>query len=40
VVLATAIVDRGGTCAGICADAGVLYRPLLTALDLGFDFGS
>lgn len=40
VVLATAIVDRGGTCAGICADAGVLYRPLLTAPDLGFDYGT
>ena len=40
VVLATAIVDRGGTCAGICADAGVRYRPLLTAPDLGFDYGT
>ena len=40
VVLATLIVDRGGTCAAMCADAGVLYQPLLTAPDLGFDYGT
>jgi orotate phosphoribosyltransferase len=39
-VLATAIVDRGGTCAEICQRAGVLYRPLLRAPDLGFDYGT
>jgi orotate phosphoribosyltransferase len=36
VVLVSLIVDRGETCAGLCADAGVAYIPLLTAADLGF----
>lgn len=36
VVLVTLIVDRGDTAAGHCASAGVPYRPLLTAADLGF----
>ena len=36
VVLVSLIVDRGDTCAGLCADAGVPYTPLLTATDLGF----
>lgn len=36
----TVIVDRGGTCAALAAAAGIDYRPLLTAPDLGFDFGS
>ena len=40
VVLVTVIVDRGGTCAAMCAAAGVAYRPLLTAPDLGFDYGT
>jgi orotate phosphoribosyltransferase len=40
VVLATVIVDRGGTCAALCEAAGVAYRPLLTAEDLGFTSGS
>ena len=40
VVLVTVIVDRGGTCAAMCAEAGVSYRPLLTAPDLGFDYGT
>ena len=39
-VLITVIVDRGGTCAAMAADAGVAYRPLLTAPDLGFAFGT
>ncbi|MGA0864010.1 MAG: orotate phosphoribosyltransferase [Ilumatobacteraceae bacterium] len=39
-VLITVIVDRGGTCAQMAADAGIEYRPLLTAPDLGFEFGS
>ena len=39
-VLITVIVDRGGTCAAMAADAGIEYRPLLTAPDLGFAFGS
>jgi orotate phosphoribosyltransferase len=40
VVLVTVIVDRGGTCAALCDAAGVLYRPLLTAPDLGFPYGT
>jgi orotate phosphoribosyltransferase len=39
-VLITVIVDRGGTCAAMAAAAGVAYHPLLTAPDLGFDYGS
>jgi orotate phosphoribosyltransferase len=39
-VLITVIVDRGGTCAAMAAAAGVPYRPLLTAPDLGFDYGT
>ena len=40
VVLITVIVDRGGTCAAMAADAGITYAPLLTAPDLGFEYGS
>jgi orotate phosphoribosyltransferase len=40
VVLVTVIVDRGGTCAAMCDAAGVPYRPLLTAPELGFDYGT
>ncbi|MEY2959841.1 MAG: orotate phosphoribosyltransferase [Actinomycetota bacterium] len=36
VVLVTLVVDRGRTCADLCAAAGVRYVPLLTAADLGF----
>jgi orotate phosphoribosyltransferase len=36
VVLVTLIVDRGDTCAALCAEAGVAYLPLLTSADLGF----
>jgi orotate phosphoribosyltransferase len=39
-ILITGIVDRGGTCAAMAADAGIPYEPLLTAEDLGFAFGS
>jgi orotate phosphoribosyltransferase len=39
-VLITGIVDRGGTCAAMAAAAGVAYSPLLTAPDLGFDYGT
>ena len=38
-VLVTLIVDRGNTCARLCAEAGVRYEPLLTASDLGFEPG-
>ena len=39
-VLITVIVDRGGTCAAMAAEAGIRYEPMLTAPDLGFAFGS
>lgn len=39
-VLITVIVDRGGTCAALADAAGVPYRPLLTAEDLGFGYGT
>jgi orotate phosphoribosyltransferase len=40
VVFMSVIVDRGGTCAGLAAERGIDYRPLLTAPDLGHDFGT
>ena len=39
-VLITVIVDRGGTCADMAREAGIPYAPMLTAPDLGYDFGS
>ncbi len=39
-VFMTVIVDRGGTCADLAAARGIDYRPLLTAPDLGFPYGS
>ena len=39
-VLITVIVDRGGTCAAMAAEAGIAYVPMLTAEDLGFGFGT
>ena len=39
-VLITVIVDRGGTCAAMAEAAGIAYRPLLTAPDLGLGFGT
>ena len=39
-IFITVIVDRGGTCAAMAAEAGIPYRPMLTAPDLGFDFNS
>jgi len=38
VVLIMPLVDRGGTCSAMAAEAGIPYRPLVTAPDLGFDF--
>ena len=38
VVLLTAIVDRGGTCAAMAAAEGLRFEAVLTAPDLGFDF--
>lgn len=37
-VLIMPLVDRGGTCAAMAADAGIAYRPLVTAIDLGFEY--
>lgn len=39
-IFITVIVDRGGTCAAMAAEAGIPYKPLLTAPDLGFEYGS
>ena len=39
-VAMTVIVDRGGTCAAMADERSIDYRPLLTAPDLGFEFGS
>jgi orotate phosphoribosyltransferase len=39
-ILISVIVDRGGTCAAMAAEAGIDYRPLLTAPDLGFGYGT
>jgi orotate phosphoribosyltransferase len=39
-VLITAIVDRGGTCGAMAETEGIPFRPMLTAPDLGFEFGS
>lgn len=38
VVLIMPLVDRGGTCAAMAAEAGIAYRPLVTAVDLGFPY--
>ena len=39
-VFMSVIVDRGGTCAAMADERGIGYRPLLTAPDLGFDYGT
>ncbi len=38
VAMALALVDRGGTAAGMCALEGVEFRALFSAPDLGFDY--
>ena len=38
-ILILAVVDRGGTCAAMAAEAGVPFTALVTAMDLGFAFG-
>lgn len=40
VVLVTVIVDRGGTCGAMAAQAGIPFVPMLTAPDLGFGYGT
>jgi orotate phosphoribosyltransferase len=37
-VLLVPVVDRGGTVAALAADAGIAFRPLVTAPDLGFPY--
>ena len=37
-VLILPIVDRGGTCEAMAAEAGVPFHPLVTAPDLGFPY--
>lgn len=39
-VIISVIVDRGGTCSAMASEAGITYVPMLTAPDLGYDFGS
>lgn len=39
-VMIVVIVDRGGTCAAMAEAAGVPFRPMLTAPDLGFAYGT
>ena len=39
-VMILVIVDRGGTCAALAATEGIAFHALLTAPDLGFDYGS
>ncbi len=39
-VFMSVVVDRGGTCAAMADERGIDYRPLLTAPDLGFGFGT
>ena len=34
------IVDRGGTCAAMAGEAGIAFHALLTAPDLGYEYGS
>lgn len=38
--LITVIVDRGGTCGALAEARGIAFRPMLTAPDLGFPYGS
>ena len=37
-VLAVPVVDRGGTARAMCAAEGIEFHPLVTALDLGFQY--
>ena len=39
-VLITVIVDRGGTCGAMAEAVGIPFRPMLTAPDLGFGYGT
>lgn len=37
-VILVPVLDRGGTCEGLAREAGIAFRPLLTAPDLGFPY--
>lgn len=37
-VLLLPVVDRGGTCAALAAEAGIAFQALVTAPDLGFPY--
>jgi len=39
-VMILVVVDRGGTCAAMAAAEGIAFHPLVTAPELGFDYGS
>jgi len=38
--LITVVVDRGGTCGAMAAERGIPFVPMLTALDLGYGYGT
>jgi orotate phosphoribosyltransferase len=38
-VMVLVVVDRGGTCEAMAAEAGLAFHALVTAPDLGFDYG-
>lgn len=40
VAFITVIVDRGGTCGALAEARGIPFAPLLTAPDLGYDYGT
>lgn len=37
-VVLVPVLDRGGTCEALAREAGIAFRPLLTAPDLGFPY--
>src|SRR2546421_253690 len=37
-VIAIPVVDRGGTAAALCAGEGIDFVPLVTAIELGFQY--
>jgi len=38
-ILIISVVDRGGTCEAMAAEAGIPFTALVTAMDLGFNYG-
>ncbi len=37
-VMILPVVDRGGTCGALASEANIEFRPLVTAVDLGFPY--